>query len=137
MAESQIHTELVEQLRTFVVNKYLDGDDGSVLVDSAGVECNDRTSKVNGYFPDLIATPSNGEITKIIGEAKTINDIETKHSISQMEAFLRYCSQTKSGLLIIAVPWPYGRSVRNIMKRVANIANLEANKCLIPDMFQG
>lgn len=137
MAESKIHAELVRQLKEYIVNEFLEGDDGAVLVDSAGVDRNDRAYLVNGYIPDIIASPQNGELSKIIGEAKTIGDIETTHSIGQIEAFLHYCNKLDNALLIIAVPWPYGRSVRNIIKRVANKSNLEGDKCLIPDVFQG
>ena len=45
MAESIIHTALVKQLKEYIVKEYLEGDDGSVLIDSAGVERNDRDAR--------------------------------------------------------------------------------------------
>ena len=136
MSESYTHAELVRNLKDFVVNEYLNGDDGCVLVDSAAVERNDRAYQINGYVPDVIASPVKGKLSKIIGEAKTIQDIETTHSLHQIEAFLRYCTQAEDSLFIVAVPWPYGRTVRNIVKRIAKKTKLKAEKCIVPDIFQ-
>jgi hypothetical protein len=42
----------------------------------------------------------------VIGEAKTIQDLQTSHSRLQIAAFLRFLAAQQNGVFVLAVPWP-------------------------------
>ena len=66
-----------------------------------------------GYRPDAYYQY---EQVMIIGEAKTTEDIERKHSILQYESYLRKCSLfTGEATLVVAVPWMDHARINNIL----------------------
>ena len=54
----------------------------------------------------------------VIGEAKSLGDLENQHTEAQITAFMRRCGTAAGSALIVAVPWPVERLafalVRNI-----------------------
>jgi hypothetical protein len=59
---------------------------------------------IEGFMPDVWAKNFRKGLT-IVGEAKTNNDIENRHSANQLSAFLRFCDRNRPSQLVIAVPW--------------------------------
>ena len=51
----------------------------------------------------------------IIGEAKSLNDLENSHTEAQLTAFLRRCSTADGSTLILAVPWPIETLARSLL----------------------
>jgi hypothetical protein len=137
MAESLQHSILVKDLCQYISINYLDGDSGFILRDTAGLSSNERCFEINGYIPDAIAHLFNRNLQFIIGEAKTIHDIETKHTASQLESFLTYCSmKAHSALLVVAVPWAYHRLARQILFGITKRRKLDDTKFIVPDIFK-
>lgn len=137
MPESDQHSRLVQDLSRFITLNYLAGDSGLVLHDSLGVSVNDRCHEINGYIPDVIAHPLNGPYKCIIGEAKTYRDIETKHSSRQLESYLQYCAVVEhSALLIVAVPWAYYPTARQLLTNIAKRNNFNRNTFIVPTEFR-
>jgi hypothetical protein len=101
MSESKLHKELVKTLILWV-NKHVDCDDIILLAD-IGVK--DKLPFVIRYCrPDIYASSRYGS-NKIIGEAKTtLSDLESEHTIKQLEEYIQYCLNNKCKLLI-ATPY--------------------------------
>ena len=45
----------------------------------------------------------------VIGEAKSMRDLENSHTEAQVTAFLRRCGMAECSAFILAVPWPIER----------------------------
>ena len=138
MPESLLHTQLVKALSLFIADQYLEGDTGCLLNDSAGTQINNRCYEINEFIPDVIACTLKNPEKIIIGEAKTPKDLETRHTLMQLLAFIRYCAQKNNGtMLIIAVPWYYHRRARQIVSIIERKQGLKKTYCLVPDRFRG
>ncbi len=117
MAESAAHVTLVEDLVAWVTKTYLNGDKGFLLIDHPTMNVSSKPPKINGYVPDVFtATAPNG--LTVIGEAKTIGDVERPHSVEQIRAFLKYGSTCGNSVFVFAVPWPMSRFARALTKRL-------------------
>lgn len=104
MAESSTHSLLVKLLTEWIANNLLNGDHGHLLVDSPERSPQQKPPKINGFVPDVYMSNS-GEHKLIIGEAKTANDIESKHTIDQIKAYIQVCAADRMSMLVLAVPW--------------------------------
>ena len=65
----------------------------------------------------------------VIGEAKSINDLENSHAHSQIVAFLRRCGRVEGSAFILAVPWPVERLARVLLTNFQDkegLAHVEA-----------
>ncbi len=51
----------------------------------------------------------------VIGEAKSIRDLENSHTEAQVTAFLRRCGMAEGSAFILAVPWPIERLARALL----------------------
>jgi len=117
MGESQSHTKLVKEIVTWICHNHLQGDSGYIFADLPENPPSKKTPVINNYIPDVFVPGSSG-VAFIIGEAKTARDFETRHTKSQIEAFLRRCALTDKGILIIAVPWDLVRSARSLINKL-------------------
>ena len=60
----------------------------------------------------------------VIGEAKSLKDLENSHTEAQVTAFLKRCGMAEGSAFILAVPWPVERLAR------ALLASLQAREGL-------
>ena len=51
----------------------------------------------------------------VIGEAKSLKDLENSHTTAQVTAFLRRCGMVEGSVFILAVPWPVERLARALL----------------------
>jgi len=126
VSETLAHIHLVDRLKKFVMDEYLNGDDGSLLVDSPDGSSNSKTFKINGYRPDLFVKIDSNIV--IIGEAKTRHDLDREHSIAQFIAFLEFCSKYNNSMFVLAVPWDlsiYGKNLLKYIQRENKLINVE------------
>ena len=116
MSESALHQLLVQLLIENVKRIVPQELWGFICADIN--QYNLPSQMVEGYRPDVFYQYKN---TMIIGEAKTSNDVERRHSREQYKAYVRKCSlfQGKAHLLI-AVPWTEYATACNIVHRVKN-----------------
>lgn len=85
-------------------------------------------------MPDVWAKNiQNGMV--IIGEAKTLRDIENRHSAAQLSAFLEYCNDNKPSLLIVAVPWMMVSCAKSQIKYLKNITKAQGVQVVFLDML--
>ena len=117
MPESEEHAHLVTILHSYIANRFCDGNRDLVLTDSVIDSSRTRPPSIEGYVPDAYVM-SDRRGTVIIGEAKTLRDLENSHTEAQVSAFLRRCSITNGSTLILAVPWPIERLTRAILTKL-------------------
>ena len=72
---------------------------------------------ISDHCPDVFV-PKTNSFNMIIGEAKTLRDVETVHTINQFKAFLKFCELNHPSLFVLAVPWPVTRLARNLVKNI-------------------
>ena len=51
----------------------------------------------------------------VIGEAKSLKDLENSHTEAQVTAFLKRCEMAEGSTFILAVPWPVERLARGLL----------------------
>ncbi len=136
MPESQSHIRLVNALTSCVIDSFLDGDDGYILVDNPDNLSNARPPHIGGFIPDIYVPHSPGKML-IIGEAKTAHDLENKHSLEQIQQFLVRCSEVKNSYFILAVPWHMVGLARAIIKYIVEKIDAIHVKFMILDKLPG
>lgn len=52
----------------------------------------------------------------VIGEAKSMRDLENPHTEAQVAAFLRRCGMAEGSAFVMAVPWPVERLARALLR---------------------
>ena len=119
MGESSSHIRLVEQLSSWILCNLLGGDHGCMMIDHPSGNITTRPPKIGGFVPDIyVHHGANNSL--IIGEAKTGRDLETRHSLDQLDAFLGRCSQYENAMFILAVPWDMARLAEAIIRQLQN-----------------
>lgn len=104
--ETSAHTRLVERLISHVREKHKPPRGLLMLADHHSFG-NSRPPQIGGYTPDLFASdlPATFEV---VGEAKTMADLETSRSQRQILAFLDYLSVRHGSSFYLVVP-PFQR----------------------------
>lgn len=79
-----------------------------MLIDSVGSQSHNRPPSIDGHVPDAyVMLDEQGRV--VIGEAKSMRDLENSHTEAQVTAFLRRCGMVEGSAFILAVPWPIER----------------------------
>jgi hypothetical protein len=129
MSDSAQHLELVRSIVSFVAVNF-SPTKFAILTDLPGSV--DKPPKIHGFVPDVFAQDA-PRTTVIIGEAKTISDLQTVHSQMQVEAFLRFLAAQENGIFILAVPWPVAVTARQIAERYLESLEVKHVKLVICD----
>lgn len=125
MGESAGHTILVDSIKKYVLEWYRNSSDLCIYFDSPSGHFNDKPPEIEGFIPDVYATLLKEDIV-IIGEAKTVRDLESRHSKRQLEAFLKHCFNKRKAILIIAVPWDLVNSAKSLIRFLKKKSNTES-----------
>ena len=111
MPESEEHSSLVVMLRNYIADRFCEGERARVFTDSISSASDIRPPPIGGYVPDAyVALNELGGV--VIGEAKSLKDLENSHAEAQITAFLRRCGVAEGSAFILAVPWPVERLAR-------------------------
>ena len=114
MTESEEHSSLVAIIHSYIADRFCDGETARVFTDSTGSESRTRPPSIEEYVPDAYVMLNElGRV--VIGEAKTIRDLENSHTEAQVTAFLRRCGLAEGSTFILAVPWPIERLARALL----------------------
>lgn len=101
--ESLAHAKLVEKLIVAVREKHRAARGLLILADQHEFG-DDRPWSIDGFTPDVYA--SDVPVTfRIIGEAKTTDDLVTDRSWRQLNAFYRHLALYEGSTFYLAVPW--------------------------------
>ncbi len=117
MGESASHVALVRRLLDWTLTEVCQGEPVIVLVDLPEYHAASKPKRIGGFTPDLCAAGSS-RYGAIVGEAKTAKDIERKHTVAQLEAFMKYCNSFDQSLLVLAVPWDMVPLTRSIIRDI-------------------
>lgn len=120
--ESNVHMTLVGCLVDKLLGNPYNIDRAEILVDSPESNAETRPSKLIKHVPDVFV-PSNKDRPAIVGEAKTPNDIEKRHTFAQFSEFLEWCNLHKGSTLVIAVPWQAERLAADVIRYLQKRTN--------------
>ena len=137
MTETQIHMNLVTALKEKIVHQFLCGDPGLLLIDTPGQSTGKKPPQINGYVPDVFVPRLGNNTHYIIGEAKTANDLETRHSTMQITAFLKHCNEVNNSIFFLAVPWDKALSAKSFLKQIVRTNNLLNAKTYVLEKLRG
>lgn len=132
MPESVNHMRLVKQMADWISAEYLDGDSGALLVDDPSSTGGNKPPPLSGFVPDVYARVTSRDAV-VVGEAKTATDLERAHTRNQLTAFLKECSTSENGVLVVAVPWYISRLVKSLVRSLQRRNGLEAVATVILD----
>ena len=115
MPESEKHSYLVTILHSYITDRFC-GDIGErVLTDSASSNSRTRPPLIEGHVPDAyVMLNEQGRV--VIGEAKSMRDLENPHTEAQITSFLRRCGMVEGSVFIMAVPWPIERLAKALLR---------------------
>lgn len=117
MSESIEHRVLVEELSRWILEELLENDRGYLRVDNDSYKNSQFSSLVvNGFRPDVFAYVNRTNLL-VIGEAKTISDIDREHSILQYRSYYDTCMlNTGESYLVFAVPFGSVPRLKNVLR---------------------
>jgi hypothetical protein len=132
MSDSAQHLALVNSIlalvrRDFSPRKFV------VLSDLPGSL--DKPPRINGFVPDVFAEDA-PRTAVVVGEAKTIQDLQTAHSRLQIAAFLRFLAAQQNGIFVLAVPWPAIATARQIVELELKQLEPQNVKVVISDGYE-
>ena len=105
---------MVAVLHSYIADRFCGGRRERVYTDSVSSESRTRPPPIEGYVPDAyVMLNDTGRV--VIGEAKSIGDLENSHTEAQIAAFLRRCGTAEGSAFVLAVPWPIERLARALL----------------------
>lgn len=115
--ETPRHVLLVEALIETVEVRYPVSNGIMILADHHRFGRN-RPPQLGGFTPDLFAynLPTT---MRVVGEAKTEDDLDTERSALQLRAFLDHLSLYPSSTMYLAVPWASAPRARGLLRQIA------------------
>ena len=102
MPESSAHAALVRTIVQFALRELGPLADIAIRDDAVNPIRHEKPPRIDRYVPDVFATDVPTTRT-LIGEAKTLRDIETDHTRRQVSTFLNYLSKTPGGVFVLSV----------------------------------
>jgi hypothetical protein len=136
LAESLLHIQLVDALVEWITSSLLNGDGGCVLADQPCCSRDRKPPRVGRFVPDVYV-PKTAHSGLIIGEAKTARDLESRHTVEQMEEFLRACQDRKDSFFVLATPWYATRLAKALVRDVASRTRSENVTSIVIDQLPG
>jgi len=115
MSESVSHYKMVLSIKQWIINCFKDKEKLYVWCDTPEDRKSEVPCRIEGFIPDVYAKLINSS-REIIGEAKTANDLDSKHTEKQLAAFLKLCSRNDGMILVLAVPWDLVRYTRSLVE---------------------
>lgn len=113
MGVSHTHIQLVNAMIDWVTNNRSINERALMLVDLPDSPAHSKPSAIQGYIPDLYIAGTN----RIVGEAKTRYDIETKHSREQYIAYISHLKMYENSTFLVAVPWFCVPQIKSIITK--------------------
>jgi hypothetical protein len=131
MGESLQHIELVNSILKFM--KLMVNVELTCLIRVDLPDSNSKPPKVGeGYIPDLYFC--NDEML-IIGEAKTSNDFDRKHSLEQYMSYIITCDHFEGEAnMIVAVPWTEYISAKNLLRKIKKQGSYDLKIVVLNDL---
>ena len=115
MSESAQHQQLVNQILQETIHAV--GLSNSCFIMSDAIDGRALPPLTEeGFRPDVYYQYAD---KLVIGEAKTSDDVDRKHSKRQYESYIRKCALfCGTAILFIAVPWTEHATVHNTLRKI-------------------
>jgi hypothetical protein len=137
MAEKKEHAELRKIIKNWVKLNF--GDYNLTIIDDdPGNPLGFSVPTLQGSTPDLYGHSLKHGI-EIVGEAKTSNDINNKHTEKQLKAYIEHLNVYKNkGYLIVAVSLQDREEMINFIRKIVREININIllNILVIDDIFK-
>ncbi len=115
MAESQSHMNLVKRLRCFAEQLLGEGRFPLAYFDEP-TACVKPPKTSGGFVPDMFFKDNE---LMVIGEAKTFDDVDRNHSLSQYENYFKDLAVFPGRtVMVFSVPWQCKNTIKNIGRRL-------------------
>lgn len=124
MSETIAHTRLVKLIVEWLSAEYTSVQGLSLFCDCPTVVLTEKPAPIEGFFPDICAITTPQTIT-VIGEAKTLWDLETKRSFNQFLAFFRFLAVRPGPVFVVAVPWQGIATAKNLLRAAQTKTNAD------------
>lgn len=115
MGETLLHTRLVSIIVNWVARQHPTTPGFCLYCDNQTVLQTEKPPPIDGFYSDVYAVTTPPAIT-LLGEAKTIPDIDSERSFNQLVAFLRFLSVRPGPTLIMATPWQARPTAKNLVR---------------------
>jgi hypothetical protein len=125
MSETATHVRLVGLIVEWIKTQYAGTPALCLFCDCPPILETEKPRPIEGFFPDVSAATTPPALT-LIGEAKTIQDLETPRSYQQLSAFLRFLSARPEPALIMATQWQAAAAAKNVVARAVTETNAQA-----------
>lgn len=115
MAESAAHMEYVRNIVNYMEIKFQCSTNGILLTDLP--ETAERPDPViNGFIPDVLYMSKD---YYIIGEAKTVNDVDNWHTKEQVRSYIEQLKTShREKHLFLCTTWTSSRTFKNLIIRL-------------------
>lgn len=133
--ESSRHISLVERLID-VIHAQHNTTGGLLMLADHHSYGADRPPKIGGYTPDVFASDV-PETFHVLGEAKTLEDLESERSARQIAAFLEHLTLRPASNFYLAVPWLCLPRAQSIVRSLQYEARYEVHIRFITDIARG
>lgn len=131
MGESRLHQDLVNHTHSYIARRFVDHPAFVTFVDGPSTQRGEKPPQIGGFVPDILGMDVPTTL-HVIGEAKTLEDLERKHTTVQLLSFLRHL-RTRGGLLIVTVPWVAAARARHLVARAIHLAEATHVESVILD----
>lgn len=132
MSESLQHLGLVRAILNYISGEHRKVSYLATLHDLPGAIRGEKPPRISGFAPDVYAADAPLTVT-IIGEAKTVRDLETGHSRSQIRAFIEFLKHKERGVFVLAVPWQAVPRARGIVNGIAQEVESPSTELVVLD----
>lgn len=124
MSESGLHRNLVQALADAIAGDPVWAKHPIVYCDIQVGMCQDLPPIIGGNRPDVYARDLATSLS-IIGEAKTPDDIDNRHTFAQLASFFHHLRHQPAGELWMGVPWMSAGTAFRVCKHVRTISNAQ------------
>lgn len=129
MAESELHAVLVQRIANYFATR---SPDYLLFVDGRASNGLMVPPSIEAVRPDVFGRDNKTKVA-VIGEAKTLNDIENPHTEFQLLTYFRYLADEGGGICCLAVPWKGLDTMYFLAKKMRRIAGA----CVVDFVVQG
>ncbi len=124
MSETITHTRLVAVIVEWIKAEHEKTPGFCLFCDSPTVLVTEKPSFIEGFFPDVYGATTPPAVT-LLGEAKTLPDLESVRSYRQLAAFFRFLQIQPQPTLILATPWRATATAKRIVSKARQESNAD------------
>ena len=132
MPESSTHVALVQSIVQFAIREFGALADIAVREDAVRPIRHEKPPRIDRYVPDVFVTDVPTTRT-LIGEAKTLKDIETDHTRRQVSTFLTYLSTTPGGIFVLSVPLQGRATAQRLLRELGRQLTSSTTRTVVLD----